>query len=411
MKNIWIINQYITSPDIDGDGYRHYYIAKKLKEKGYDCTLITSSFSHAPYRHTKVKGLYKFVNKDIKTLVLRGNKYKKSHGKGRILSWILFSINLMILPFLSKSKASKPDVILLSSLPLLPIINIILFKKLFYPKTKLVFEIRDLWPMSAIEFGNYSEKNFFIKILAYLEKLAYRKSDLIISVIPRADLHIKEVLGHGNFNYEWITNGYKIPESNEIFDLNEVLDITIEPTNFNIGYAGTLVIANPLDTIIEVVGNHSNKKLQLYILGGGPERERIIAIAEQYDNVHVLNRIPKKYVSSFLSQMDVLFMGKGTKETKAYKFGTSQLKTFDYFFAKKPIIQALNSNENPVTYSGAGYVIEPENEEQLQEKLNYFLSLDQEKLREYGMNGYNYLLENSTYDIISNKLDNALSRL
>ena len=189
------------------------------------------------------------------------------------------------------------------------------------------------------------------------------------------------------------------------------MDITIETTNFNIGYAGTLVIANPLDTIIEVVGNHSNKKLQLYILGGGPERERIIAIAEQYDNVHVLNRIPKKYVSSFLSQMDVLFMGKGTKETKAYKFGTSQLKTFDYFYAKKPIIQALNSNENPVTYSGAGYVIEPENEEQLQEKLDYFLSLDQEKLREYGMNGYNYLLENSTYDIISNKLDSALSRL
>jgi len=150
MKNIWIINQYITTPEIDGDGYRHYYIAQQLKLLGYNPLLITSSFAHAPYRHNKFSGLYKFINKGVPTLILKGNKYEKSGGLGRMLSWIIFSIALCILPILSRKKVPKPDIIILSSLPLIPVVNILCFKVL-YPKCKFVFEIRDLWPLSGIE--------------------------------------------------------------------------------------------------------------------------------------------------------------------------------------------------------------------------------------------------------------------
>ncbi len=408
MKNIWFINQYITTPEIEGDGYRHYYIAQYLRSQHYNPILITSSFSHAPYRHNAFFGLYKYVNKGIATIILKGNKYGKSEGFGRLLSWMIFSLALLLLPFLSKRKAPKPDIIVLSSLPLIPIVNVMLFK-LLYPKCKFVFEIRDLWPLSGIELGGYSEKNVFIRILAFFEKLAYKKADLIVSVIPRADLHIKNVLGHSNFNYTWITNGYKIPERDNDCDLSEVLEVNINEANFNIGYAGTLVVANPLDTIIDVVGNHPDKRLNLYILGGGPERDRIVETSKNFGNIHVLNRVPKKYVHEFLSKMDVLFMGKGTKSTTIYEFGTSQLKTFDYFFAKKPIIQALNSKENPIAYSRAGYVIEPENETILRDKIDYFMQLDQEELDDYGQRGYDYLIANSTYKIIGEKFDKALN--
>jgi hypothetical protein len=411
MKTVWIINQYITTPEIEGDGYRHYYFAKELKDKGYDCVLITSSFSHLPFRHNKFVGLYKFVNKGVKTLILKGNKYGRSQGVGRILSWIIYSLNLLILPLIPKRKLPRPDVIVLSSLPLLPILNIVLFKAIFYPKVKIVFEIRDLWPLSAVDLGGYSKSNPFIRFLSYLEKLSYRKADLIISVLPRADLHIREVLGHGNFRYVWLTNGYSIPESKGKLELSEVLDVKIRDTDFNIGYAGTLVIANPLDTVIEVVGNHNDRSIHLYILGGGPERDRILKLSDNYDNVHVLDRIPKKYVPSFLEKMDLLFMGKGGKGSSIYKYGTSQLKTFDYFYARKPIIQALNSDENPVTYSGAGYVIEPENSQQLIERIDYFRKLSKAELDNYGSKGYDYLLENCTYRQISKRFKSELDSL
>ncbi|MGB5553846.1 MAG: glycosyltransferase family 4 protein [Flavobacteriaceae bacterium] len=348
MKNIWFINQYITSPDIEGEGYRHYYIAKNMVKQGYNVTLFTSSFSHAPYRHNKIKGLYKFVDKEIKTLILRGNTYS-NNGIGRMMSWIWFCLGLFLVPFISRKKIKVPDVIVLSSIPILPILNIVLMKWLFYPKAKFVFEVRDIWPLTIVELGAYSEKNLFVRFLAYLERLSYKKADLIVSVIPKADRHIKTVLGHDNFKFEWITNGYEIPKGATNLNLKDVVDIDISPSTFNIGYAGTLVTANPLDTLIKVIGTHPDKRLQLYILGWGPEKEHIIEISKPYTNIHLMDRIPKDYVPEFLKRMDLLFMGKGTKETTIYKFGTSQLKTFDYFFAKKPIIQALNSHEDPVT--------------------------------------------------------------
>jgi hypothetical protein len=99
--------------------------------------------------------------------------------------------------------------------------------------------------------------------------------------------------------------------------------------------------------------------------------------------------------------MDVLFMGKGTNKTNLYNYGTSQLKTFDYFYAKKPIIQALSSDENPVTYAHAGYVVPPEDEEKMIERIEYFRQLSPAEREEYGQRGYDYLLRNCTYEQIT----------
>lgn len=411
MKNVWFINQYITTPEIEGEGYRHFYIAEYfINETKYRPLLITGSFAHAPFRHNKFFGLYKYEDSGVPTLILKVSKYKISGGVGRILNWLLFTFNLFLLPFIPKKKVPKPDVIVLSSLPILPVINLLFFK-ILYPKCKLVFEIRDLWPLSAIEFGGYKESNLFIRFLGFLEKWAYANSNLIISVLPRADLHIEQVLGHSNFKYEWITNGYSLQEDNPNINLKDVIAIDINEEDFKIAYAGTLVVANPLDTLIKVVNDLQIENMKFYILGGGPEKKRLVQLAKGSTKIIFIDKIPKKYVASFLKKMDVLFMGKGGKNSKVYKYGTSQLKTFDYFNAKKPIIQALASQENPVTYSGAGYVVEPENTVQLKEKIEYFYNLDKESLKEYGEKGYSFLLENCTYKIISKRYSEAIDSI
>ena len=58
-KSVWIINQYLSTPELSGDTHRHYNIARYLKKEGYNVTLITSSFSHVPRRHNKQKGIFK----------------------------------------------------------------------------------------------------------------------------------------------------------------------------------------------------------------------------------------------------------------------------------------------------------------------------------------------------------------
>jgi glycosyltransferase involved in cell wall biosynthesis len=409
MKTVWIINQYISTPEIGGDGYRHYYMARYMKDTDYSPYLITSSFAHAPFRDTPVKFLYRIFNEGVPTLVLKGNRYKDSGGAGRILNWLAFCLALLWLPFIPKKILPRPDIIVLSSLPLIPVLNVQILK-LLYPHVKFVFEIRDIWPLSAVQIGGYASNNPFIRFLEWIERLGYSNADYIVSVIPRADLHIRNVLGHNEFRFKWISNGYDISNAEEL-PLEPEMAKKLNKPGFKIGYAGTLVLANPLDTLIRVVGKQYVDKIELFILGDGPERKSYELLAQDIPNIHLLGRIPRKYVHSFLKSMDLLYMGKGTKESEVYKFGTSQLKTFDYFYSAKPIIQALCSDENPVRYSGAGFVIPPQEPAALSEVIDRVLAMTPEERTQMGHKGYEYLISNCTYLKITERFLEVLDEL
>ena len=59
--------------------------------------------------------------------------------------------------FLPKKKLQKPDVIIVSSLSPLPIVSAYFWSKKY--KAKLLFEVRDIWPLSLIEIGGFSKLN------------------------------------------------------------------------------------------------------------------------------------------------------------------------------------------------------------------------------------------------------------
>ena len=88
-----------------------------------------------------------------------------------------------------KKKLDKPDIIIVSSISLLPILYAV-FYKISHPKCKFILEIRDIWPLTLIEVGNYSRKNIFIRFLTWIEKLGYRKADYITSLLKGTNEHI-----------------------------------------------------------------------------------------------------------------------------------------------------------------------------------------------------------------------------
>src|SRR5690606_37060250 len=144
-KSIWIINQYLTTPELNGESHRHSSLADEFTSKGYDVTLITSSFSHFQYRHNKINGLFKLVrNHPLRTLLIKGNKYKSTTGINRMFSWVVFCFLLFFIP---TKKLPRPDIIIVSSLSLFPILNVVYFFKKKYKNVKFVLEIRDIWPL------------------------------------------------------------------------------------------------------------------------------------------------------------------------------------------------------------------------------------------------------------------------
>ncbi|MFX4721692.1 glycosyltransferase WbuB, partial [Acinetobacter baumannii] len=56
----------------------------------------------------------------------------------------------------------------------------------------------------------------------------------------------------------------------------------------------------------------------------------------------------------------------GLKKDPLFRFGVSPNKLFDYLYAGKPVIYAIDSGKyKPVSDAGAGYEVTPENTDEL----------------------------------------------
>lgn len=403
-KSVWLINQYLCTPELNGDQHRHSHLSEEWIKKGYDVTLITSSFSHVPYRENDFKGLFKVNNGLIRTLLIKGNKYKETQGISRVLSWLIFSFLLFFIP---TKKIPKPDIIIVSSNSLLPILNVCFYFKLKYRKVKFILEIRDIWPMSLIELGKYSPKNIFIKFLAWVEKIGYTRADYIVSTLIDTDKHIKSVLKNKKFNYAWITNGYGV--NNEKENLPVSLINKIPKDKFVIGYAGSLGIANAMEFIIEAVKELKDENVVLCILGSGNELQNLKSRSSGYNNIVFFDKIPKNQVSSFLSYCDLLYFS--FRNLKIYSYGMSANKTFDYMFAEKPILLSAPTVSNIIELANCGSVIPAENKDLIKKEILKYKNTDKQILNQLGKNGKTYLLNHFTYSILAKKYIDVFEKL
>ena len=396
-KSVWLINQYLCTPELNGDGHRHSYLAEEWINKGYDVTLITSSFSHVPYRENNFKGLFKFKDGDIKTLLIKGNKYNQTNGVSRILSWLIFCFLLFFIPL---KKISKPDIIIVSSNSLLPILNVVFYFKKKFKHVKFILEIRDIWPLSLIELGGFSTKNIFIKFLAWVEKLGYKKADHIVSLLINTDNHIKNVLKNENFKYTWISNGFDLKNIKNQESIPKDMIQKIPQDTFVIGYAGSLGIANAMVYIIEAVKKLKNENVSLCIVGAGCELLKLKALAYGFENIIFFDKIPKKQVSSFLNYCDLLYFS--SKKLNLYKYGISANKTFDYMYAEKPILLSALTDKNVVELANCGNVTEPENIDVLCKNILLYKKMSEEERSNMGERGKTYLLEHFSYEKLAN---------
>ena len=97
----------------------------------------------------------------------------------------------------------KFDYLYISSLPLFTVINGYIFKCI--KKSPFVLEIRDIWPESLIQIGNYSKKNLFIKFLYFIEKIGYKNAIHIVSPLENFNKYLdKKKLTTAFFMFQWI---------------------------------------------------------------------------------------------------------------------------------------------------------------------------------------------------------------
>jgi glycosyltransferase involved in cell wall biosynthesis len=384
-KNVWVINQFAGTPE-SGWGERHFYFAKYWKDIGYDVKIISGSFNHMFKNTVKVESLYKHdVYDGIDFFWVKTPAYKPQSIM-RFFSMLIFMLRVLRLPV---NILGLPDTVIVSSMPIFSIYSGIQLKRKY--NSKLLFEIRDIWPLTLQMLGNKSANHPAVRFLGWFEKIGYKKSDCIVSLLPNSRAHIESVAGK-KVDFQYIPNGIdeNLLKSEE---LPEKFDEKIPEDKFVIGYAGTIGLANALEYLVEAaIMLEKDPRFFFVIVGDGYLKKDLEKIAKNSTNILFIPKIKKSQVQNVLKIFDACFVGRS--DSDLYKHGVSANKYFDYMLACKPILDSNNFIKDPVEMSGCGIIVKPESANDIVNGILKLKSMSNAERFEMGKKGLKYIKEN-----------------
>ena len=409
MKNIWLINHY-ASPPIYYDGFRHYKLAQHLIAKGYKVHIFTASTIHASNENLNEKSdKNKFCDceyGEIKYTLIKETDYC-GNGLKRIKNMLGFSYDIRKL--WKVYGYENPDIIYVSS----PHIFSARKAEKFAKRHNLpcVVEIRDLWPLSIVEYSRFSNSNPLIRYLYGYEKRIYKNADALIFTMEGGKDYIRDKKWNKVVNLDKVfnvNNGLDIGEQ-EMQRKEFILeDIDLQRDVFKIIYAGSVRIANSIDMIIKAMDIlKPYKNIRLIIYGDGDSKKSIekYCIDNGLNNVVLKGRINSKYIPYVCAQADLNIIS--VKQTTISKYGVSWNKLFDYMGAGKPIVSTVKPNYDLIEKYNCGISLTEQTPEAIATAI----------LRIYNMpqNEYMQMCENARqaakdydYSVLTDKLEEAM---
>jgi len=395
--NVLVINQFASCPSYNtGAGERHFYIASKLAEKGYNFIIVSGGVNHLFLKNPVTVKLFneeKIIGGTFIWVKLRN--YRPESLFGRTFSWFEFLFKLFLLPI----RKYKPDAIIVSSMSLWSsIYGIHISRKLGIP---FILEIRDIWPLTAIEIGKFSKNHPFIILFKLLEKYAYKIANAIISLMPSFNIHLTTTIKKTKRVY-WIPNA--IDKNLIITKPKEIHSKHSE--KFTVVYAGALGYANAMDCFVKAANLLVDHEIEFLIIGDGPERKNLQILAGDNPKIKFINKIPKNEVLNLLTTVDAAFIS--WHDLKLYNYGVSANKYNDYMLASLPIISASNITDDPVLIAGCGFQVPSGDVAKISEAILALFKMSKEERRNIGRKGYEYVISHNTYDQIAIQYETCL---
>lgn len=402
LRTLWVFNQFASTPETNNPaGIRHHSLIKYLENEGWRLKVFSASRNHLFQENPKRKFPYheEKITKHSSFIWMWMFNYNPNSAIQRLTSWLLFSFMLF---FVRSKHLSKPNVILVSSMSLWPIINAILVK-IFHPRTKIIFETRDIWPLTPVLLGDISPSNPVVLIMGFLEKLGYRHASKNVSVLPFANRRISEVIGSEATKFSWIPNAIEIPEKKAIQDYSRVSN-----SPFRIVYAGAIGYANRLDILLEASGI-ATSNIEVCIYGEGNLKKKLMAQYASNSSIVFNKKIKKTEVYGELLKADLLYIG--WHRSPLYAYGVSANKYNDYMLAEKPIISVGKLEFDPVIEANCGFSVDTMDPVQLAQVIDQIVQMDLIELQHLGANGLQYVKKNNSYKVISEQYLEVLENL
>lgn len=402
--NILCVSKYASIPKY-GAAARLFYLAKEFAAAQNKVSLITSDSNHlCDYPQTESVYNYEKIS-DVDICWIKTKKYTRTASVSRVVSWFdfewkLFRFNL--------KKVNKPDVIIISSLSLLTIFYGYYLKRKF--KVPLVFEVRDIWPLTLTEEGGFKRYHPLVLLLSAVERFAYKKSDMVVGTMPNLSEHVNKISKHRKKVF-CSPLGFESSETSNDMKLNSNPFESVFPNNKKIiGYAGSMGISNALDNYISVIKKKSaNEDVFFMLVGSGDLKLKYQKELEDYSNVKFLEKIPQYQVKYFLAKCDLLYLS--THQSKIWEYGQSMNKVVQYMLAGKPIIASYSGYPSMINEADCGTFVSSNSIEDLYSAINNYSEMESSELAKIGLRGKVWIEQHRNYKTLAQEYLTELDNL
>jgi glycosyltransferase involved in cell wall biosynthesis len=236
-------------------------------------------------------------------------------------------------------------------------------------RAPFVFEVRDLWPQSAIELG-VIKNPLLIRLLEAIETYLYRHAALIVAVAESTRQHLVSkgipaekirIIPNG-IDAKYLASAGATPErARDELGLNG---------SFIVSYIGTHGMSHALETVLRAAKEFSgDPAIHFLFVGEGAEKEKLKRFAAELrlNNVTFVDQQPRERLLAFYRASDL-----GVVPLKRLPIFKKVLpsKLFELMGAGCPVICSVEGEAaRLIEKAEAGLPIEPENVEALIEAI------------------------------------------
>ncbi len=400
------LSQYFP-PEVGATQTRAYEMARGLVRAGHHVTMIAEVPNHPSgiippeyrgklYERTDLDGI------DVIRVWVNASPVKTF--RSRMAFYLSYMVSAVLAGLLLAR--GRYDVIYATSPPLFvggAGLTLSLLRRI-----PLAFEVRDLWPESAVALGELRNRRA-IALAGRLERACYRRARHII-VVTQGILDRLLARGIPSDKLHLVPNGTNTESfarrPNEATSLRAELGLT---DRFVAIYAGIHGIAQGLETLVEAARRlRDEPDVHFLFVGEGPVKSQIMALAQTHrlENVTFHPEVPRERMPVFLSAADVALVP--LRDLPLFR-GARPSKMFDAWACQCPtIVSVAGEARRVVEEAEAGLAVKPEDADDVARAI-MTLRDKPDLRRQLGLNGRRYVEMHHSLQAMAVQLNRILT--
>lgn len=398
------LSQYFP-PEVGATQTRAFEMARHLVSAGHEVTMLTEVPNHPsgiipPQYRGKLLERSDFEGIDVVRIWVKASPVKTF--RNRMMFYISYMMGAVLFGLLGAR--GRYDVIYATSPPLFVGGAAVILS--YLRRTPLIFEVRDLWPESAVAMGEVT--NFRAVALAgKLEELCYNRARSVVVVTGGIRQRLEE-RGFGS-KLTLIPNG----ANTDLFKPDPVGAAAFRAemglrSEFLVLYAGIHGLAQGLETVLEAAWELSGvPDVHFVFIGEGPKKAELVALKNklELENVTMLPERSRSEMPACLTAADVALVP--LRRLDLFR-GALPSKMFDAWACACPVILGIDGEAREVMEEAkAGVFVEPEDAGQLAAVIRR-LKQDPEQLQRYGRNGRLFVVAHFSRQCLAARLEALL---